>query len=197
MPGSLVEIVIYSLYLDTHRRILDPAGNAISFLSFTRRVNSLLLCWTRTRKNHIRLLWMFAKQDQYFVASYGSGIIVLDSNLKKIREISTDDGLCNNNAYKLISYKDSLLFVVTNNGRSVIDIKHSYNIRNYYESDGMQSNIFEQSTGASFHGIVYAGGLNGITAIQPDLLYPDTNRPAFFISHVKMETTGVPMIHPI
>jgi len=192
LPGSLVETVIYSLYQDTHRRIWILGDNAISFFNpFTRSIEQFApLLDSHSKKPYSTFMDVCEAGNQYFVASYGSGIIVLDSNLKKIREISTDDGLCNNNAYKLISYKDSLLFVTTNNGLSVIDIKHSYNIRNYYESDGMQSNIFEQNTGASFHGIVYAGGLNGITAIQPDLLYPDTNRPALFISHVKMETTG-------
>ena len=69
---------------------------------------------------------------------------------------------------KILPWRDSLLFVTSNNGLSVIDIAHGYTIRNFYEEDGLHSDNFEENSGAIRNGILYAGGVGGSRCRRPD-----------------------------
>ncbi|MBS1603035.1 MAG: hypothetical protein JST42_10235, partial [Bacteroidetes bacterium] len=128
--------------------------------------------------------------DRYYLASYGSGVLVLDQSLHLLREISTKDGLTSNNIYKLLPYRDSLLFVTSNNGISAIDLQHSYRIRRYYASDGLHSDNFEENSGGVLSDKVYAGGADGLTVITPALIPLAAPVPPIFPRLISVETSN-------
>lgn len=127
-------------------------------------------------------------RGQYYLASYGSGVLVLDSAYHFVRNLSVRDGLSANSVYKILPYKDSLLFITSNNGLSVVNLHHGYPVSNYYESDGLHSDNFEEYSGAIRNNIVYVGGSNGFTVIDPARFTRSFPPVPVFIRQVKTET---------
>ncbi len=129
---------------------------------------------------------MCETRESFWFAAYGLGIIESDKhfNVKKI--ISVDTGLANNGVYKIFQIGDSVILVSTNNGLSKLNIKSGH-IENFYETDGLQSNSFEQFCGYRDVKKIYVGGLNGFTGINPSNFSTNPTPPLLYISRVRME----------
>ena len=122
----------------------------------------------------------------YYLASYGKGILKLDSNFNLKKVISSSNGLSNNGVYKLLTWQDSLLFITTNNGLNVYnDVDGS--IRKYYKSDGIHGNIFEETSGNILNDKLYVGGVDGITIINPANLHTNIKKPPVYFSNIRIE----------
>jgi two-component sensor histidine kinase len=143
----------------------------------------------QTNKTYAIYFDMCEIRGLYYIATYVDGIVVLDKNYKFIRNISTQHNLANNAVYKLLPYKDSLLFATTNNGLSVINVAKD-TIRNYYDANGLHSSVFEELSGNVRNDYVYAGGKDGFSIIRPALFTVNKISPQVFISRVKIETSG-------
>ncbi|KIC95498.1 ligand-binding sensor domain-containing protein [Flavihumibacter solisilvae] len=122
--------------------------------------------------------------DQYYIASYSSGIVVLDTNLNFVREITTKEGLSNNGVYKLLPYKDSIVFVTTNNGLSILPATKAGKTLNIFRNDGLHSNTFEENSGCLYKDMIIAGGAGGLTIINPALIKLDTIAPPLFLDKI-------------
>jgi signal transduction histidine kinase/ligand-binding sensor domain-containing protein len=123
----------------------------------------------------------------YWLASYGSGIIQLDEKLSIKKIISTNDGMANAGIYKVFPLNDSLLLSTSNNGLSKINT-HNYSVSNYFESDGLHSNAFEELCGTLYNGKIYAGGPDGFTIIDPKFITPNTTPPELYINNIVIES---------
>ena len=123
----------------------------------------------------------------FWIAAYGQGLIETDKQLHVRRTLDAKDGLANNGVYRLFPYRDSLIFITSNNGLSTLTTRGS-RIVNYYAGDGLQSNAFEQFCGTTYNGLIYAGGIEGFTQINPALLGHPRPGPDIFISRI---TTGL------
>lgn len=123
----------------------------------------------------------------YWLACYGSGIVQLDEELGIKKIISTNDGLNNAGLYKLLISNDSILFCTTNNGLSRLNVKN-LSISNYFETDGLHSNAFEEFCGTVSNGRIYAGGPDGFTIINPKYIITNTIAPNLYISKISIET---------
>ncbi len=118
-----------------------------------------------------RLFLDVAKINQeYWVASYGAGIFVLDSLFKQKRILSVKNGLSNAGIYKMIMDRENNVWVTTNYGLNRIDAS-SYTIKSYFIKDGLHSNAFEEFSANVSNGILIAGGPGGFTRIDPSRLY--------------------------
>ncbi|MGG9962063.1 ATP-binding protein [Ferruginibacter sp. SUN106] len=138
-------------------------------------------------KSNYSIYFDLAKLKQkYYVACYGSGVIVLDSSFKFEKEISTQNGLSNNGVYKLFSWHDSLLFITTNNGLNCLNIRNN-KIKTYYETDGLHDNVFEETSGNILNDEIYAGGKSGISTIIPANFSNTVSVPKVFF--YKLSTT--------
>ncbi|MBE7169538.1 MAG: hypothetical protein INR73_03065 [Williamsia sp.] len=123
----------------------------------------------------------------FWIAAYGSGLIQLDHNFDIRRVFTVKDGLSNTGIYKVFPVQDSLIYMSTNYGLSVLNLQ-SHVISTYYKEDGLHSNAFEQGCGASRNGKIYAGGINGFTIIDPVYFAPNNIPPTLYLNHVQMET---------
>lgn len=122
----------------------------------------------------------------YCIATYGGGLLFTDLNLQVHRLFTTTEGLTNDCVYKVFAWRNQFLVATTNNGLTVIDL-HTMKASAYFESDGLQSNFFEQECGYQTREYIYAGGVNGFTIIDPQLLLTSTPIPTLFIKKIEIQ----------
>jgi signal transduction histidine kinase/ligand-binding sensor domain-containing protein len=125
--------------------------------------------------------------DSYWIATYGNGLIETDKRFRIKRIIATSDGLSNNCVYRTFSFRDSFVIATTNYGLSVINCVTNH-IRNSFQSDGLQSDFFEQLCGYQSGNKIYAGGVNGFTIIEPEYFYMNRQSPKLYLDNIKIET---------
>jgi len=115
----------------------------------------------------IRDIYESSNHD-FWIATYGGGIIHWDRKAKKSEIITSKNGLSNDFTYAILAQNDTILWIPTNNGLSKFDTK-SGQIHIYTESDGLQNNEF--NTGAFYKGKsgkMYVGGVNGVNYFMPN-----------------------------
>ena len=180
--------IVNTLYKDRKGRIwilgnkwitvYDPAG---------KETNSINLVNRNNRNPHNLFFDVCEAGGYYWIAAYGSGLIQLDQRFA-IKAVFTEaEGLCNNGIYKVFPVQDSLLFISTNHGLSVLNL-HRRSFTSYYREDGLNSNAFEQSCGIEKNGKLYMGGINGFTIIDPALFTVANTAPKLYLNHIRIET---------
>jgi signal transduction histidine kinase/ligand-binding sensor domain-containing protein/CheY-like chemotaxis protein len=113
------------------------------------------------------------KKNNLWFGTHGNGInkLITDSG-KDIRErfinFTETDGLSNNVIYTISEDDRGNLWMSTDNGLSCFDpLKKTF--RNFYTSDGLQSNQFYWSAGyKNKQGKLYFGSMNGLNSFMPD-----------------------------
>lgn len=125
-------------------------------------------------------------RNKYYLSSYGNGVLVLDTNFNIKNIISAEKGLSNNGVYKLLPWKDSLLFMTTNLGLNVLQV-NSDSIRHYFKSDGLHGDVFEETSGNILENRIYAGGPDGFTMIFPGHLDANASPPLLYINHLTID----------
>ncbi|MFT3678001.1 MAG: triple tyrosine motif-containing protein [Chitinophagaceae bacterium] len=202
--GGLSENVINALYVDKKRNLWVAGDQSLTvFNGQLELVKNFSPVNSVSKKAYSLFFDMYDSDSLYYVASYGQGVIVLDKTFNIVKELTTGSGLSSNSTYKLLPYQDSLLFVTSNNGLSVFHLKDADRYESYFESDGLQSNSFEENTGAVFNGHIYAGGTRGLSIINPSLLNEKrAGIPLFFDNLVvdmadgsKIDTIDVRLAH--
>jgi hypothetical protein len=110
--------------------------------------------------------------------------------LRVIRVLNTSNGLSNDGVYQLYPISGHRLLVTTNNGLSLLDL-HSLVFRNYFAGDGLHSNGFEEVCGVRAGQLIYAGGLNGFTVIDPSRFGTNTTPPVLYFTGVRTQMKGL------
>lgn len=122
---------------------------------------------------------------QYWIATIGGGLNVLDKVTKKVRHLTTENGLCNDAIYKIVPWRDSILWLGTNKGLS------SYNTRsnkfvNFDMNDGMPADEFNMYAGyGNEEGEVFMGTIAGLVSFRPDELQKSNLSPGIFLSRIR------------
>jgi ligand-binding sensor domain-containing protein len=129
----------------------------------------------------------------YWIAAYGTGLIKTDQNFKLKKVYRSDDGLSNSGLYSIFNYKDSILFLTSNFGISVFNIK-SEKFSRYYEEDGLQNNTFEEACRDTLKGIFFAGGTDGFVKIIPQNMVADEQPPVLYFTKTIVEGSSVTYI---
>lgn len=117
---------------------------------------------------------LLANEDgSFWLATAKSGLQKWSPEKGRISSYNRLDGLSSNNIYAV--YKDHLhnLWLSTEYGIAHIDIRTN-KIRTYSKRDGLSNNEFNRlAHHKDGEGIIYFGGLNGITSFQPRDFYRD------------------------
>jgi len=130
-------------------------------------------------------------KNEYWIASYNKGIIQTDQKFQVKKIYNTINGLSDNGIYRLFVVGDSTIYCTTDNGLSVFDIR-TKKFKNYYQKDGLHTNIFEERCGYYSKGLIYAGGEGGISIIDPSSITVNASPPSLFIEQVSVTSeTGV------
>jgi ligand-binding sensor domain-containing protein len=189
-PLTLGSDVVNRIYLDHRRRlwVLSDAGCSI-YDPVTGKMDTFHLDDPYTHRPATFYFDVAEARGMYWLGIYGTGVLGLDSNLRLRQSFSYKEGLANTGVYKVLPWKDSLLFVTTNNGLARIRLKTS-SVTNYFRADGLHGNGFEEASGYFDGRYIYAGGLRGVSRIEPSLIPPDPVPPPLRIGNIRLQTSS-------
>jgi ligand-binding sensor domain-containing protein len=161
----------------------------LTIIDYSTKKSELILISNNKNDKYSLLFDLYKVKNKYYLASYGNGVLILDENFKYQEQIDTKSGLSNNSVYKILPWKDSLLFITTNNGLNVFNI-FTKKIKQYFESDGIHSNAFEETSGYFSNNYIFGGGVNGFTKIEPNYLLSNNSTPTLFYTNflIKLES---------
>jgi len=118
-------------------------------------------------------IWSLHFDDEaYWLGAFSGGLQKLERSGRGIHQYDTDDGLPNNVVYRILPDALGRLWLSTNNGIGVLDVRSGL-IQVLGINDGLRNR--EYNSGASFiadDGTLYIGGTDGIDVIDPTKLEP-------------------------
>lgn len=186
---SLKSNVINRVYIDSANRVWILCDDVVSIYNpFNRTIQHLDLKGLDGNPLSI-IMDIWEGNKKYWLAVYGTGIVELTHDNKVKGIISSKEGLNSLGVYKIYGINDSLLGVSSNNGLSLFNI-HTNKVSNYYESDGLQSSSFEETSGCMYNGSVFWGGANGFTKFDPAKLFHNPDPPGVYFSSTRIKTPG-------
>ncbi|RXK86014.1 two-component regulator propeller domain-containing protein [Filimonas effusa] len=110
-------------------------------------------------------------KGRFWLGTEGGGLLLFDRRSGTIKKRFSDaDGLCNNSVLKILEDRAGNLWLSTFNGLARFDFnKNSF--KNFYQSDGLQSNQFLYSSALKLRsGELVFGGVKGMNLFDPDSL---------------------------
>ncbi|MEZ5045548.1 MAG: histidine kinase [Chitinophagaceae bacterium] len=133
-------------------------------------------------------------KGRLWLGTDGAGIVILNKKYELIKSFSTNDVLVNNVVYGILPQSDTNLWISTNAGISniiwnedVIMKNKNPIIRNYDETNGLQSNEF--NTGAYLklrNGDLAFGGLMGLNIFDPKKIENTPIKAKVYINELKI-----------
>jgi ligand-binding sensor domain-containing protein len=180
--------IINGLYKISEDRFCVITESSLIYIDNKKQTARRIHLFKNTDEEYGLFFDMCRANDAYYLSSYGNGVLVLDTNFTIRRIISTANGLSNNSVYKLMPWKDSLLFMTTNFGLNILNVKTG-NIRQLFKSDGLQDNVFEETSGYMYNNTVYMGGINGFTILYPENLDTNPYPPSLYFDKVSVSIT--------
>ncbi len=182
--------IVNNIYRDTKGNIWVLSDNLIQVLSPDFKKSLLIKPFEKETNQPYKLFFDMSEVDgQFWITSYGSGVVILDSAYKLYKTISSIDGLSNDGVYQIFNIGRNQVLVTSNNGLSLIESKKN-KISRFFAKNGLHSNGFEEVAGLIKDGIIYAGGINGFTLIQPGLFTKNASQPQLYINQILIKTKG-------
>ena len=127
-----------------------------------------------------------SKLNGIFWIGTRNGFYRFNEKTKEVKQYTTTHGLPNNVVHGIMEDSYGNLWLSTDKGLSRFQ-PQTEKFRNYTSNDGLQSNQF--SNNAYCHtkdGLMYFGGINGITTFQPEQLPDNPYTPSVVINHLKL-----------
>jgi len=102
-----------------------------------------------------------------------------------------DEGLPNNFIYSIVADENGDLWLSTNSGLSKFN-PQTETFKNFYQSDGLQSNQFYWGAGCKGNdGQLYFGGINGFNAFYPSKITDNQHVPPVVITDFQISNKSV------
>ncbi len=144
--------------------------------------------------NYVISICLDSKNNLWF-GTYGNGInkLIIDPNTKveSFVNYNESDGLADNIVYGILEDYSGRLWLSTDNGLSCFDTTR-LTFRNYYASDGLQSNQFYWSAYYKNNkGKLYFGSMNGLNAFYPDKITESKSTPSTVVTDFKIYNESV------
>jgi ligand-binding sensor domain-containing protein len=147
----------------------------IAFNPLTHKYTTHTLRDNLTQEVMSNFMDMCEMEDRFYIATYGDGLIETDKKFQVKKIIRSEDGLNNTCIYRVFPFLNKAILATTNEGISVIYL-NPLKVKNYFQTDGLNTNAFEQLCGYQDERYILAGGIDGFTIIDPALL-PRNERP--------------------
>ena len=179
--------IVNNIYKDSRGNIWVLSDNVISVLSPDLTKGKEVIPVEIENGLPYKLFFdMCEGNGYYWIASYGSGVLQLDSafNLKGV--LNAEKGLSNDGTYQIYNIGNKNILVTSNSGISLIDI-NAFKIKNYFAKNGLHSNGFEEVSGLMKNGKIYAGGVNGFTVIDPRYFSTNSIAPILYINNIQIK----------
>jgi signal transduction histidine kinase/DNA-binding response OmpR family regulator len=134
-------------------------------------------------------------QGNIWVGTYGNGICRISQTVsgnKKFDNFTERDGLCNNVVYSMVKDEKGFIWLSTDNGLSRFNPADSV-FRNFYVTDGLQSNQFYWSAAnKNKEGWLFFGGTEGLNYFNPDSIRDYDYKPHVILTDLKIFNQSVP-----
>ncbi|MDI6402090.1 two-component regulator propeller domain-containing protein, partial [Balneolaceae bacterium ANBcel3] len=170
-PTSLDQQDIRAFHRDRHGtlRIGNYGGSIVEFNDETETFTMHYLQDGVFFTNVIQDIFE-SKNDELWLASWGSGLIRFDRDTGNFKTYTDRDGLPSNFVHSILEDEHGFLWLSSNNGISRFDPK-TETVLNFGIEDGVQSReFFPGSSLLDSRGYMYFGGINGFNRFHPDSL---------------------------
>lgn len=139
----------------------------------------------------VRAIFEDSKQNLW-IGLEGGGLVLFDGVKGSIKKrYSSSDGLCNNAVLNIEEDAKGFLWLSTFNGLSKFDPATS-RFKNFYESDGLQSNQFSYNASYKLRsGELLFGGINGFNVFVPEKVSQRTFTPPLYITNILINNKTV------
>lgn len=184
--GRLFENVINTLFLVQKDEFLILSDATLSVFNYNGlSVKKIFL--KNSKQDNVYSIFFDACtfNDTLYVAVYGKGVLKLNHKLEIVGELTFENGLSNNGVYKLLPWKNKLLFITTNNGLNAYST-YTGTISQFYKEDGLLDNAFEETSGNIFNTELFAGGTNGFISIFPERLVVNVKPALVYINNLSV-----------
>lgn len=187
---TLAENTVNNLLLLSKNELLILSDASLTLFNYSARTIKRIDPVEYKTKRPLNIFFDACRiKDTFFIACYGHGVLKMDKQLKSFGIINSSNGLSNNGVYKVLPWKDSILFITTNNGLNAYEVETG-RIKQYYKDDGLHDNAFEETSGNSMGHEIFAGGTNGFTTILPGSIKADSVAPVLYIDGLTVEKNG-------
>ncbi|MBS1602582.1 MAG: response regulator [Bacteroidetes bacterium] len=127
-----------------------------------------------------------------WLGTEGGGLLLFDRSLGVIiSRYTTDEGLCNNSVNSILEDRSGDLWVSTANGLSKFDVARAQ-FRNYFASDGLQSNEFIYNAALELRsGEFVFGGIKGFNLFDPMTIRETDRMPKLLLTGITVNGVSV------
>lgn len=127
-----------------------------------------------------------SKQNGIFWIGTRDGFYRFDEKTRELKQYTTSQGLPNNMVHGIMEDSYGYLWLSTDKGLSRFQ-PQTEKFRNYTSNDGIQSNQFANNAYChTREGLMYFGGINGITVFQPEQLPDNPYTPSAVINCLRL-----------
>ncbi|OQP44534.1 hybrid sensor histidine kinase/response regulator [Niastella yeongjuensis] len=157
---------------------------------------STLLRIDRDRKQHIRYnighTLRCIHEDRthnFWIGTQDGGLLLFDRKTGNYKRFTTADGLPGNTILRLLEDEAGNLWLSTYNGLCRFN-PQTKAVRNFSQSDGLQSNQFSFNAGVALSsGEFLFGGIKGFNLFYPDSIKDVAEQPAIYLTGLKINNT--------
>jgi signal transduction histidine kinase/DNA-binding response OmpR family regulator len=138
------------------------------------------------------------RSGNFWIGTEGGGLVLFDRKQKKIiARYTTDEGLCSNSILNILEDAKGNLWMSTFDGIAKFNPEDK-SFKNYYQSDGFQSNQFNYNAALKLRsGEFVFGGIKGFTLFKPESIHVINSNPKIFITGIKVANTSVEEDHSL
>jgi signal transduction histidine kinase/ligand-binding sensor domain-containing protein/DNA-binding NarL/FixJ family response regulator len=201
--GTCMGGTLYRLNRTTHRfECFDPALRDIITIAEDKAgdlwlgtFNKLIKADTKNRRHHYYNMDFNVRaihEDEahrFWIGTEGGGLVAFDRSNGKATAITAQEGLPNNAVLNIGEDKKGNLWLSTYNGICRYN-PVSRQCKNFYESDGLQSNQFNYNASLRLlSGELLFGGIKGFNMFDPAAISEKTDFPVLLIAGLRISNT--------
>ena len=124
--------------------------------------------------------------ENYWLATYGGGINVINKKTGACNYFTTREGLCSDGLYTLIPENDSVLWLGSTNGLSRFEIGTN-RFENFGIEDGIPADEFNMlSRFVNSESEIFMGTMNGLISFSPEQIEKVLQSPRVYLSRIRL-----------
>ncbi|MFC4211228.1 two-component regulator propeller domain-containing protein [Pedobacter lithocola] len=125
-------------------------------------------------------------QQRLWIGTEDGGLLQFNPSTKSIKKYTEQDGLPSSSILNILIDSKDNLWCSTYNGLSKFDVKNG-TFKNYYTSDGLQSNQFNYNAALKLKdGAFLFGGINGFNLFYPDSIKENKRIPKIVLTDFRI-----------
>ncbi|MES2277536.1 MAG: two-component regulator propeller domain-containing protein [Bacteroidota bacterium] len=131
------------------------------------------------------------KHGDLWIGTDGGGLLLFNRKNKKFIRYTETDGLADNAVINILEDNSGSLWLSTYNGISKFNTR-AKTFKNYYASDGLQSNQFNYNAALKLQsGEFLFGGIKGFNRFNPDSVQTTVSAPKVFLTGFRVNNVPV------